>query len=193
METGFEGKPWYFGAIVGVLAGVGLAFVGYTMQIKDMRATQENQKHRLEELENKIGLGRAAKAKLVRFREEVAQLESELGNLLQILPPRRDVPDVLRRFRALAEQGDFVLSRFAPGVEIEKDFYNEWPISVEVEGTYHNLAGFFDRMSRFSRIFNVDKLTIDQRPQGQHSIAASFVAKTFVYNRPEQEGEDELQ
>ena len=70
--------------------------------------------------------------------------------------------DVLRRFRALAEQEDFVLSEFRPGQENQKDFYNEWPITVRLQGTYHNLARFFDRMSRFSRIFNVDNLQITQ-------------------------------
>ena len=97
---------------------------------------------------------------------------------------------MLRRFRALAEQGDFVLNRFAPGIEVEKDFYNEWPIQVELQGTYHNLARFFDRMSRFSRIFNIDNLKIDEQREAQHSISATFVAKTFVFNEAKVEEEE---
>ena len=88
---------------------------------------------------------------------------------------------MLRRFRILAEQEDFVLSEFRPSAEIEKDFFNEWPIAVKIEGTYHNLARFFDRMSRFSRIFNIDNLRILAKRDGQHTINASFTAKTFVY------------
>jgi len=192
METGLEGKPWYFGAAIGLLAAGVLSFAGYSFQIKDMWAAQEKQVETLHSLEDKIVRGEAAKARLPQFRQEVAVLQGELDKLLQILPPRRDVDDVLRRFRALAEQGDFVLSRFAPGVEVEKDFYNEWPISMELQGTYHNLAGFFDRMSRFSRIFNVDNLKISNQRQGQHSIHASFVAKTFYYRVPEGDQEEGL-
>ncbi len=193
METGLEGKPWYFGAVVGLLATGVLSYLGYTMQIKEMWATQEQQVETLYSLEDKVVRGEAAKARLPQFRQEVSVLQGELEKLLQILPPRRDVPDVLRRFRALAEQGDFVFSRFAPGAEVEKDFYNEWPISVELQGTYHNLAAFFDRMSRFSRIFNVDNLKIGNSRQGRHSVLATFVAKTFYYTAPpEDEGEEEL-
>ncbi len=146
----------------------------------------------MQELENKIVRGRIALVKLPQIREEVALLDSELEKLLMILPPRRDVPNVLRRFRALAEQGDFVLNRFAPGVEVEKDFYNEWPIQVELQGTYHNLARFFDRMSRFSRIFNIDNLKIEQQREDQHSISATFVAKTFVFKEASGDEEEEL-
>ncbi len=193
VETGLEGKPWYLGAVVGLLAAAVLTYLGYTMQIKEMWLSQEQQVATLNSLEDNIVRGEAAKARLPVFREEVGVLEGELQKLLLILPERRDVPDVLRRFRALAEQGDFILHRFAPGTEVEKDFYNEWPISVELQGTYHNLAAFFDRMSRFSRIFNVDNLKIGNRRQGRHSVSATFIAKTFYYTAPpEDEGEEEL-
>lgn len=181
METGLEGRPWYFGLAIGLLVLGVLGYLGYSMQIQDMQKTQEKQVRDMQKLQGQIVRAEAAQAKLPQFRTEVALLELELQKLLVILPPRRDVPTLLRRFRTLAEQGDFALNTFAPSSEVERDFYNEWPISVELQGTYHNLAEFFDRMSRFSRIFNVDSLRIRQRPQAQHSITANFVAKTFVY------------
>lgn len=188
IETGLEGKPWWAGAAIGLGLGVAAALLGYQLQIKEMIQTRERNDAQIVELQAKISRGLAAKAKLPQFREEVALLEVQLEKLLKILPPRRDVQDVLRRFRALAEQEDFVLSEFRPGSEVKKDFYNEWPITVRLRGTYHNLARFFDRMSRFSRIFNVDNLQITQNRTGdQHTIQASFTAKTFVYQEPEPE------
>jgi type IV pilus assembly protein PilO len=185
IETGLEGKQWWVGVAIGLALGIGGALLGYQLQIKEMFAQRDRNNAQIVELQGKISRGLAAKAKLPQFREEVALLEVQLEKLLRILPPRRDVQDVLRRFRALAEQEDFVLSEFRPGQEIQRDFYNEWPITVRLQGTYHNLARFFDRMSRFSRIFNVDNLQITQTPSGQHTIAASFTAKTFVYQETE--------
>jgi Tfp pilus assembly protein PilO len=171
---------------IGLGLGIAAAALGYQLQIKPMMQERDRNNAQIVELQGKITRGLAAKAKLPQFREEVALLEVQLEKLLKILPPRRDVQDVLRRFRALAEQEDFVLSEFRPGVEAQKDFYNEWPISVKLRGTYHNLARFFDRMSRFSRIFNVDNLQITQsRGRDQQTIQASFTAKTFVYQEPE--------
>ena len=184
IETGLEGRPWYFGLVAALVVLAVVGYLGYTMQIEDMVKTRERQEANLEKLQGDIVRAEAAQARLPQFESEVALLEVELEKLLVILPPRRDVPTLLRRFRTLAEQGDFALNVFAPSNEVEKDFYNEWPISVELQGTYHNLAEFFDRMSRFSRIFNVDKLRIRERPLEQHSITANFVAKTFVYKEP---------
>ena len=184
IDTGLEGRPWYFGAVLGVVVAAVLGYAGYTLQIEAMLKTRVQQKRRLTDLESQIIRGRAAERRMPELRAQVAVLEDELEKLLLILPPRRDVPTVLRRFRALAEQGDFSLDKFVPASEVERDFYNEWPIAVELHGTYHNLAGLFDRMSRFSRIFNVDTMTIQQRPSGSHSVVANFVAKTFVYKEP---------
>ena len=185
IETGLEGKPWWVGVAIGLGLGLAAGLLGYQLQIKEMIAQRERNDAQVVELQGKITRGLAAKAKLPQFREEVALLEVQLEKLLKILPPRRDVQDVLRRFRALAEQEDFVLSEFRPGSEAQKDFYNEWPITVRLRGTYHNLARFFDRMSRFSRIFNVDNLQITQNRTGQQTIQASFTAKTFVYQENE--------
>ena len=110
-----------------------------------------------------------------------------------ILPDRRNVHDVLRRFKDLAEREDFNLLQFTPSNEVEQDYFNEWPITLRVQGTYHNLARFFDRMSRLSRIFNVDTLTVNavRAPTPSQTIDATFVAKTFVYK--EDEGFDSLE
>ena len=81
-ETGLEGRPWYFGAIFGLVAVAVLGYLGYSMQIKGLWETQEQQGNTLRELEDKIVRGQAAKAKLPKFEEEVALLQSELDKLL---------------------------------------------------------------------------------------------------------------
>jgi type IV pilus assembly protein PilO len=185
MKTGMEGKPWYVGLGAGLGVGAVLLVLGYWQILSPMRDTIEAQKSKLKDLQQKIQEGRTAQAQLPQFREEVRQLELELDKLLRILPARRNTPDLLRRIRALAEQGDFVLKRFTPGPLTDKDFYSEWPIQVDVEGTYHNLALFFDRISRFSRIINIEDLNISAYGgKGPHTIVASFKAKTFVYKEP---------
>jgi len=188
-QTGLEGKPWYVGVLVGlVIAGLGYAGL-HQFKLKPQKAELQRQENVLAELQRKIQAGRAAQAKLPRFREEARQLELQLDQLLDILPSRRNTQELLRRIRSLTEQGDFNLLRFTPGRQIDRDFYSEWPITISLQGTYHNLALMFDRVSRFSRIINVEGLKIDTaRNPGRHSISASFRAKTFIYKKPELEG-----
>ncbi|HYL06758.1 MAG TPA: type 4a pilus biogenesis protein PilO, partial [Thermoanaerobaculia bacterium] len=143
---------------------------------------------RLEELQHKKQEGLIAQQQLPKFREEVHQLELELDKLLRILPARRNTPDLLRRIRALAEQGDFNLKDFKPGTLSDKEFYSEWPITVDLDGTYHNLALLFDRVGRFSRIINIQDLSINAltpTKANPHTIQATFIAKTFVYKEPD--------
>jgi Tfp pilus assembly protein PilO len=187
VKTGLEGKPWYVGLAIGLVVGT-LIFGAVSWRVlqpmRDQLAAGEQQ---LAELQTKIQEGRAAKQQLPKFREEVHQLEMELDKLLRILPARRNTPDLLRRIRSLAEQGDFALRRFTPGQLSDKEFFSEWPIAVSVEGGYHNLALFFDRISRFSRIINIEDLNVTALagPKGTHTLAASFNAKTFVYKESE--------
>jgi len=188
-RTGLEEKPWWVAALLGlVLAGL-IYFAGNHYLLKPRQANLENLDAKLGELQAKIQEGRAAKAQLPEFRQEVQRLELELDKLLRVLPARRNTPELLRRIRDLTEQGDFDLRRFTPGNFIDQEFYSEWPIAVSLDGTYHNLALLFDRVSRFSRIVNIEGLRINavrgRQEGGSHTISASFTAKTFVYKEQE--------
>jgi type IV pilus assembly protein PilO len=187
LKTGLEGRPWYFGLATGLAVGLVLFGVGYWRLVQPKSDEYDRLEGQLAELQTKIQEGRAARQELPKFREEVRQLELELDKLLRILPARRNTPDLMRRIRSLAEQGDFALKRFNPGTLTDKEFFSEWPISVNVEGGYHNLALFFDRISRFSRIINIEDLEITALPPaaGTHTIFSNFTAKTFVYKEPE--------
>lgn len=201
LKTGLEGKPWYVGLGVGLGVGLLLFGAGYWRLLQPMREDYDRAEAQLAGLQSKIQEGRAAKQELPKFREEVRQLELELDKLLRILPARRNTPDLMRRIRSLAEQGDFSLKKFNPGTLTDKEFFSEWPIAVEIDGSYHNLALFFDRISRFSRIINIEELEIKALPPrqntgsakeaqsaaSQHTIGSSFTAKTFVYKEPEPE------
>lgn len=194
IETGLEGKPWYYGLIVGLVAA-GIIF-GLTHYLLFGKMKQEitRMENRLGDLQTQIQEGLSAQRRLPQFREQVRRLELELDKLLRILPARLNTQEILRNVRTLAEQGDFDLKVFQPGSLVEREFYKEWPITISLDGQYHNLAVFFDKIRRYPRIFNIENLDMraikDQ--QGGHTLSTSFVAKTFVYSEPEPEPEPDL-
>lgn len=188
-----KGKPWYIGLAAGIGVALVLGLLAWWQLLSPMQERIERQDTKLADLQSKIQEGRAAKQRLPQFREEVRRLELELEKLLRILPARLNTEDLLRRFRTLAEQGDLDLIRIRPGNLSDRDFYREWPIDITVQGSYHNLAIFFERLGRFPRIINVDTLRVTGRnsPGDRgHTIGADFRAKTFVYKEvpPEPEG-----
>ena len=181
-----EEKPWYYALIVGLVIGALLGGAVHWFYFKPLQEEIQNKKTELDGLNQEIAKGRAAERKLAQFREEVKRLELELSKLLQILPSKRNTEELIKRIETLTRQGDFTLLKFTPGEFVQKDFYAEWPIDIQIQGTYHNLALFFDRMSRFSRIVNVEDLKISAlNDVAGKSIAAAFVAKTFIYTGDE--------
>jgi Tfp pilus assembly protein PilO len=186
IDLKLEDKRWYHALAYGLVIGIFLAGAVHYAWFRPLNAEIKGKRAQLETLQQEIQKGRAAERKLEQFREEVRRLEIELGKLLQVLPSKRNTEELIKRIETLTRQGDFTLRRFTPQDFIPKEFYAEWPIDISLDGTYHNLALFFDRMSRFSRIINVEALKIGElRDVPQKSIAASFVAKTFIYTGDE--------
>jgi type IV pilus assembly protein PilO len=145
------------------------------------RETQK--KARLETLNKEIRALEVTAAKLQEFQREVQLLEAKLETLKRILPPEKEMPDLMRRVQYLCSQSSLQIRKFTPGTVATKEFYQEVPINIDVEGTYHNLGAFFDRISRLSRLVNMGtiKINAQQNQTGSNTVAASTVATTYVY------------
>jgi len=181
MAIDLNDKPWYVAVIVGLVLGVSLFVVLHMYVFKDMKNEITTLRTEIDELEREIEKGRAAKADLPKLEEDIKNLELDLDRLRKILPTSRETDSLLKRLKQLTERGHFELTRFTPGDFIDMDFYQEWPIRVELNGTYHELGMFFDRLSRFSRIINVDNLKITPMKADNFTIKAQFTQKTFIY------------
>ena len=186
LELKLEEKKWQVALVIGLVIGLFLAVGVHYAWIRKINEDIVKKQSELKGLQEEIAKGRAAERKLSQFREEVKRLELELSKLLQILPSSRNTEELIKRIETLTRQGDFTLKRFTPGEPVNKEFYAEYPIDISLDGTYHNLALFFDRMSRFSRIINVEDLKIaNLESTTGKSISAQFVAKTFIYTGDE--------
>jgi len=99
-----------------------------------------------------------------------------------VLPEEKDAADLLRRMQTVAAQSNLTIRSFKPQPVVTKQLHAEWPIALELDGTYHNLAIFFDRVGKFTRIVNISDLTVKgkDRPTPYSTITASCIATTFV-------------
>jgi type IV pilus assembly protein PilO len=162
----------------------GLIYGGFHYLYYADALEQEKQKRaRLEQLQKEIRALEVTVNKLQEFQREVQILEAKLETLKRILPPEKETPDLMRRVQYLAAQSSLAVKRFTPGNVVAKEFYQEYPINLDVDGTYHNLGAFFDRVSRLSRLVNVGNIRIktNQAPTIGKTINASVIAVTYVY------------
>ena len=144
----------------------------------------------LEDMNAKILEGQAIERQLAQFEQEVANLQRKLGDIQQILPTDTETGDLLRWIKNMSDQSNLELKTFAPGSLKPVDFYKEFPIEMDVVGRYHDLGIFLDRVSKYSRIINVDNLRMGgNQGGGDKTIRASFTATTFVYDDKAAAGE----
>lgn len=136
----------------------------------------------LDSVRARIDKGLTTARQLPEFRKEVADLQSRLDSLRPILPEEKDAADLLRRVHTLAVQSNLTIRGFRPQAISTRALHAEWPIGLELEGTYHNLGIFLDRVSKFPRIINVSGLDITTKtqPLPGATIDVTCTATTFV-------------
>jgi len=182
MEFSLAKIPWYaqVGAFVALAAGGCAAF--YYYYELPVQAEFDIRRSQLVMLRADITTGVTTAKQLPAFEAEVKDLESRLENLRAVLPEEKDAADLLRRMQTVATQSNLTIKSFKPAPVVTKQLHVEWPIQLELEGSYHNLATFFDRVGKFTRIVNITGVDVRGNNRGgpNASIQASCVATTFV-------------
>jgi type IV pilus assembly protein PilO len=178
--------PWYgqLGAFFALsLAGAGVFWNFYVKPAQESLTQREAQ---LATVRADIQRGLATARRLPEFRRQVTELEAQLDRLRPVLPSEKDVADLLRRIQGMATQSNLTIRGFAPQAVATRQMYAEWPIGLQIEGTYHNLGNFLERVSKFPRIINVTGIHIKAKADGTpgDSITAECTATTFVLVEP---------
>ena len=181
-EISLAKLPWYaqVGAFVALAVGAcGVFYYYYEMPVRVDIVSREGQ---LKALRVDISKGVTTAKQLPEFRAQVAELEGRLDNLKAVLPDEKDAADLLRRMQSVAAQSSLTIKSFKPAPTVTKQLHAEWPITLELDGTYHNLALFFDRVGKFTRIVNITGVDIKAatKQDGNTTITATCIATTFV-------------
>ena len=179
--------PWY--AQVGVFVALSAAAVGAFWYFYADKAMQDiaARDAQLATINQQIERGLATAKRLPEFRREVESLEAQLDRLRAVLPEEQDVGDLLRRVQAMATQSRLTIRGFQPRSVTRRQMHAEWPIGLQLEGTYHDLGTFLERVSKFPRIINVGTIHIKAQdtPTGSMTITADCTATTFVLLEPQ--------
>ena len=91
----------------------------------------------------------------VRTEEEVRELEAKVHEAQARLPNQREIADLLSNIAASGRQAGLDITLFKQKPEVYFEFYAAVPVEMEMRGTYHDVAAFFDRVKRLNRIVNV--------------------------------------
>jgi type IV pilus assembly protein PilO len=179
--------PWY--GQIGVFVVLSLAAAGgfYYWVETPAQTAMDARRVELTAIQARVANGQAMARRLPEFRKEIAELEARLEVLKPILPTDRDAGDLLRRVQTLAVQSNLTILGFRPQAITLNEIHAEWPISLQLEGNYHNLGVFLDRVSKFPRIINIGAMNLAAKPEptATASMNIGVTATTFVLVEPQ--------
>lgn len=175
-------------AIVVIVAAVYVYFM-YLPAKQELNAA--NDQHL--QMQRKLAEVRAVASNEEAVKAEIAALERKLRDALRQLPDSKELPVLLTDITSLGKNAGLDFKGFRPKNEVNKGFYAEVPIDIEFTGRFHDVAMFFDEVSRLPRIVNVGELMIDISEEDSFGTVLSVKgeATTFRFvEAPPESAED---
>ena len=178
--------PIKIGAAILVLVVV--VVLGYFLSISDANQTLEQQRRE----EATLLQGYEKKAfeahNLDQFRKQLAEMEQTFGALLKQLPKDTEVPGLLEDITHTGLGSGLEFENIELRNEIEKEFYAELPINIQVTGDYHGFGSFVSGVASLPRIVTLHDFTVTRPSDSNQELAAlgllrmDITAKTYRYS-----------
>jgi type IV pilus assembly protein PilO len=162
----------------GVLVLLIAAFVyfSYLPNLKNI----DRLRTRLAKIENELKVAKKNARELNAYRKKMQEAEEQFKIVMRALPEKEEIPTLLTGISKAGRDSGLEFILFKPTPEIEKDFYAEIPVAMEVIGDYHGVATFFESVADLNRIVNIRD--IDMKPDKESSkLLASCSAVTYKF------------
>jgi len=163
----------FLGTLV-LLAGLFVYFV-YMPYSEEIAKSREEIAKLQQRLNQAIVRARALK----KFETEYAEVDAQFQEALKLLPNTKEIPSLLKSITQLGTDSQLEFLNFSPQRERPQDFFMEIPVSIEVKGTYHNVAVFFDKVGQMERIVNI--LNVSMTPQKERSTILTTRCDAVTY------------
>ena len=182
----FRGLKWYYQVII--VAGVcgGLLALFWYQYLTPIEADITAKTRQLDDLQRVIAKSMEQQKHLAEIKKQALALEAKLEELKSVLPLEKETDEVLRSVQGSASSSELKILRVGFRPTVDREVYTEWPIDMDVIGTYHNMGAFLDRIRQLPRIVNISGLKIQSHPTKSDdpvrtSVEATYTATTFVY------------
>lgn len=113
------------------------------------------------------------------YVQQLAEIDRSFGALLKQLPDKSEIEALLIEINQAGLGRGLQFELFKPGQELIKDFYAELPITVKINGGYHDFGAFAADIAKLPRIVTLNNISITPIKDGQLSLDAT--TKTFRY------------
>ncbi|MFC1798920.1 type 4a pilus biogenesis protein PilO [Thermodesulfobacteriota bacterium] len=146
---------------------------------------------KLDTLQTQLVTAKRQAGQLKSWRAKYKKAQVAFARAKKALPQKKEIPKLLSSISASGQQAGLEFVLFKPAKERKKQFYAEIPVSIKVTGRYHDVASFFDKLSRLPRLVNVDNISLAPFKKGNQagkestlSTNCTAITYRFVESKP---------
>jgi len=166
-------------ALVIILPTVAFYFLHFTAKTKEIKGLE----NRAAKLRKEIAGAKARAAKLDEHLAEMEETKRLFAEASVLLPQKKEIPSLLTNISALGTNSGLNMATFSPGGERRKEFYAEIPVTLRVNGPYHNIGTFLYEVSKLDRIVSAVNVNLGggQRQRGELVLASNISLITYRF------------
>lgn len=164
--------------LVGLL--IGIVVLGYFLDWQEEMESLEAGRQQEVKLKDEY-VGKMLQAiNLDLYRQQLREIDSSFGALLRQLPNRSQMDALLVDINqaGLGRGLQFDLFKPAPA-ENKREFYAELPVTLKLNGSYHDMGQFASDIGQLSRIVTLNDIGLTGGKDG--TLVMDVTAKTFRY------------
>lgn len=162
-----------------IVACTFLVFMPKNQEITELN----NKKAGIEEEVRKV---EAIAKQLDKHRAEMQAVEEQFKAAALLLPEQQEIPSLLTNISGQGTNSGLEFLSFQPKGEVPKEFYAEIPVDIAVNGPYHSVGVFLDKISKLPRIVSVVNLNMGTPTQvgKEMFLNSTFNLVTYRFIEP---------
>ncbi|HMB57795.1 MAG TPA: type 4a pilus biogenesis protein PilO [Arenimonas sp.] len=176
---------WPFAIKIAACTLLGLVIIGvcWYFFVADKRTELEGLEAHEVQLRDEFQGKQGRAANLEPLKQQLAQMELMLQQMLRQLPSKNEMPDLIVDVSQTALASGINNELFQPGAETNKEFYAEKPITLRMVGTYHQFGAFVSGVASLPRVVIMTMHDISLKPRGgaNDTLELSGTVKTYRY------------
>tara|TARA_R110002126_G_scaffold21598_2_gene77885 strand:- start:692 stop:1291 length:600 start_codon:yes stop_codon:yes gene_type:complete len=170
--------------IFAIILAVLVASLSYFMLIDSKIDELQTAERKETELKQEYRKRYALSSKLDLYKQQMVEMENTFSFLLKQLPTTHETPGLLDDITYVGTTSGLTFLRINWEPEIEKEFYTELPIKIDVVGDYHQFGNFVSEVAKLPRIVSLHDFSI-QAEQNER-LRFNVTAKTYRYKETAQ-------
>jgi len=163
------------------LLGLLILVAGYYFVVSKTLEDLESRRQAEQQLRQQFVFKYRQAVNLDAYREQLKQLKESFETMRRQLPDSNEIANLLVEITQAGLGRGLEFKLFQPGEAKPAGFYAELPISIEVTGSYHQLAQFASDVAGFPRIVTLHDLSLTPVGKDSDLLVMRGMAKTYQY------------